>query len=552
MTVPTGAIDAADVRLPPLTDPQFTFFEASERAIDFEGSIRSGKSTAAGIKVWMYALQYPGIRCLAARWKSEDVEGQLRSLWRQVAEFYPPQVHPEWDSKEQAYVFPNGSWVYMRSLKASDEDARYSKFRGLTLAIVWIEQAEEVPQDVYVELKGRLSQKNYPKQIILTPNSVDEDDWIAEEFPDDGDRPGHRYIRADLWSNAANLDPETIAGFEQDFPEGHPKRLTMLEGKRGPNVIGQAVYDGVFKDEHVSMDVEFDPLLDLYEGWDFGHSAPACVWAQYREDTDDLTVVGAAQGRDMFLEQFVPYVLDLRKEWFEYSRIISYCDPNGVSPSSHGMKTTAAEYLNSMNVHVVAAMNGNDAAVRDRSIQAIAGRMFRGRFAMNPRCREFTRKGDTIETRESRLVVSAFKAGYVWNEKRASPQNAPNIRLPKKGTRYDHTMNCVEYIVVGAGIQPRVVGVALESARQRSERKQRALRDRARRFLIERGAIMDDPKVPQWERGLATIFAKEEAKARDERLNHREYARQLRAAQRDDQETFTWVRHSAQQRRGGY
>jgi hypothetical protein len=297
----TDAGDVQNVQLPPLTDPQFEFFEAIERAVDFEGSIRSGKSTAACIKIWMYALMYPGIRIMASRWKDGDLR-QIREVWRTVAAMFPEDVRPQWNSSEDAWIFPGtDSWVYLRSLKASEEDSRYSKFRGLTLAIIWLEQAEEVPRDVYVELKGRLSQKGYPKQIILTPNSVDEDDWIAEEFPDDGDRPGHRYIRADLWSNRANLDDDTIAGFEQDFPEGHPKRLTMLEGRRGPNVVGEPVYDGVFKDDQVSEDIEFDPARDVYEGWDFGHSYPACVWAQYHEDTDDLIVLGAAQGRTCFL-----------------------------------------------------------------------------------------------------------------------------------------------------------------------------------------------------------------------------------------------------------
>jgi hypothetical protein len=163
-------LPSVDIQLPPLTDPQFDVFTANERCIDHEGAIRTGKSTGVGVKVFAYALQYPGIRMLVARWKSEDVEGQLRDLWRQVCAFFPEDVQPAWDGGEQAYIFPNGSWVYFRSLKASEEESRYSKFRGLTLAVIWVDQAEELPQDVYTELKGRLSQKNYPKQIIITPN----------------------------------------------------------------------------------------------------------------------------------------------------------------------------------------------------------------------------------------------------------------------------------------------------------------------------------------------------------------------------------------------
>ena len=47
-------------------------------------------------------------------------------------------------------------------LKAQDQQTRYGKFRGLTLARVYIDQAEEMPRDIYHELKARLSQKGYP------------------------------------------------------------------------------------------------------------------------------------------------------------------------------------------------------------------------------------------------------------------------------------------------------------------------------------------------------------------------------------------------------
>ena len=77
----------------------------------------------------------------------------------------------------------------MRGLKAQDQQTRYAKFRGLTLARVYIDQAEEMPRDVYHELKARLSQKGYPHQIVITPQAVEETHWIAQEFPADNSDP---------------------------------------------------------------------------------------------------------------------------------------------------------------------------------------------------------------------------------------------------------------------------------------------------------------------------------------------------------------------------
>jgi hypothetical protein len=46
---------------------------------------------------------------------------------------------------------PNGSRVYCVHLKTSQRDNRYATVRGLTVAMFYIDQLEEVPEDVYNE-----------------------------------------------------------------------------------------------------------------------------------------------------------------------------------------------------------------------------------------------------------------------------------------------------------------------------------------------------------------------------------------------------------------
>lgn len=486
-----------EYELPALSRPQMAILKADERCVDAEGAIRSGKSTAVGLKWWMRALGEPGVNLLACRWKQQDVDGQLRALWRQVGEWFPTELHPHWNAQEECYEFPKvdgkTSRVYMRSLKSSEETARYSKFRGLTLAGVWLEQGEEIPEDVYIELKGRLSQPGYLKQIILTPNPVDDDHWITQHFPEDGDRQGHRYITSDVYSNRAVLGDEVIAGFEQDYPEGHPKRRTLIHGKRGVNVIGKPVYEGYFGLDLVK-DVAFDPGFELYEGWDFGHSYPAVVWAQYFPVRDVFHLLGAVQGRDMFLEDFVPYVKDYRDAWFPHALVQSWCDPSGET-GNQGIKQTAMTTLQDMDIYAVAAEKANDPAVRDKAIQTLGSLMFRRRFKLNPRCIELSRVNRKIETRESRLVVSALSVGYVWDE-RKNVRSSPNIRSPKKGTRYDHTMNCLEYVVTGAKIpsKPRAGDIARAAATHQSAIAKTASRTLAAEQRALRAAQKDtDP-----------------------------------------------------------
>lgn len=467
LLMPAKAKAAPLIELPGLSAPQLEIIQATERCVDAEGAIRSGKSTGAGVKCYLRLLTEPGIQGLASRWKQQDVDGQLRGLWRAVGEWFP--VHPTWNAQEECYEFPpvhgKVSRLYMRSLKASEETGRYSKFRGLTLAFIWLEQAEEIPEDVYVELKGRLSQPGYHKQILLTPNPVDEDHWIAEHFPVEGGKHNHRYITSDVYSNRAILGDEVIAGFEEDYPEGHPKRLTLIHGKRGVNVIGKPVYDGYFSMALVKPS-RFDPEFDLLEGWDFGHSYPAVVFAQYLAHQDFLRVVGFIQGRDMFLEEFAPEAIRIRNEWFPDCLPRGYGDPSG-EHGNQGTRATALRVLQTdFDVNVQAAEKANDAPVRDTAIQAIASRMFRRRFSIDPSHGiELVKANGRLERRPSKVMVSAFSNGYVWDE-RKNPRANPNVRSPKKGTRYDHTMNCLEYIVVGERIPAKPKALDLARARQ--------------------------------------------------------------------------------------
>lgn len=464
----TAATVPTEIELPAVSDPQLAILESTERCVDAEGAIRSGKSTAAGLKWWLRCLNEPGIHLLASRWKQQDVDGQLRALWRSVGEWFPAHLHPHWNAQEECYEFPpiggKVSRLYMRSLKSSEETGRYSKFRGLTLAGVWLEQAEEIPEDVYVELKGRLSQPGYDKQILLTPNPVDEDHWIASHFPTDGNQHNHKYITSDVYSNRAVLGDEVIAGFEEDYPEGHPKRRTLIQGLRGVNVIGKPVYDGYFTLSHVKP-LTFRKDYELYEGWDFGHSYPAVVFAQYYPSEDRLHVLGSVQGRDMFLEDFAPEVQRIREEWFPFALTQSWCDPSGET-GNQGIKQTALLTLRDHDVPAQPADKANDPVVRDKAIQTISALMWRRRFALDPKCLELARVNGRIDRRETRLMVSALSVGYVWDERKNLRAN-PNIRSPKKGTRYDHTMNCLEYIVVGARIPSKPRSAELEKAAAR-------------------------------------------------------------------------------------
>ena len=463
-----------------MTGPQMQILaldECQDTYIDVEGAPRSAKSWGVGFWIRKLAYQYPGIQIFYCRYKDEALI-QLRDVWQKVDAYFPPAFRPRWNTTDACYEFVTGSRCFLSSLRVTEQltsDAAHGKYKGKTLAVVIIEEAQEVPRVNYIGLKERLSQSRtpdgrpykYPLKLVLVHNAIDEDHWIAQEFPLDGDictRQGHRHIRADLYSNALNLGPDVMQIYEDAHPPGATTRATTIEGRRGVTMIGQPVYGFVFKRAtHATVAVPFSRYYPLLEGWDFGEEKPAVVWLQYLRHIAALRIVGAVKGSDLFLEQFAPRVLEIRRRLFPHAtEIRSWCDPTG-AVGNGGLEYTPVKLLIELGVPVrpakdaASSRDGNDAEVRYKAIQVLAGHMLRTAvdgspaFLTQPTCIELVRERGQLIERESRLLTAAFESGYIWDT--AAPSEArPNIRKPKKGTRFDDLMNAAEYVVIGEKI----------------------------------------------------------------------------------------------------
>lgn len=509
-----------------MTGPQMEILQIDtrpERCWDVEGAARSAKSWGIAFWIWVLAYKYPGIQIFYCRFKDDDLK-TLRDVWAKVSVYFPGYLHPKWNTDFDSWDFPNQSRVYLSSLKvseAADAEAIHGKYKGKTIAVVIIEEAQEVPKANYDGLKERLSQSKhpdgtavkYPLKIVLVHNSIDLDHWIAEEFPlaADGDtctKEGHQHIRADLYSNQHNLGPDVMAGYEFDFPVGNPLRHTKIEGKRGVTLHGKPVYSEAFRRPlHVHPEVKFTAYYPIIEGWDFGEEKPAVVWWQYLRHRAAIRVLGAVKGSDLFLELFAPKVLEIRARLFPHcTEFRSWCDPTGATGNG-GLQYTPVSLLHDLGVMAkptkdpTSSRDGNDAEVRYAAIQKLAGYMLKtdttGKpaFRMAPTCIELVRQGSELLEQSSSILVTAFEAGYIWDTKAASDA-APNIRKPKKGTRYDDLMNALEYGVIGENIPlaPSVQMLQLAVAQYQTAPEREALRGQVQEARLLRQQQRDyDP-----------------------------------------------------------
>lgn len=430
---------------------QYDALTDETRYLDIEGAFRAAKTTIGLWKELNAALKYPGIRILLCRWTDDATFGILRPVWRAICD--KAGVPLRWHSDEGYDELPNGSRVYIRGLKASEETNRYGKFRGLTLARVYLDQAEEVPHDVFLELKARLSQPGFPQQCVITPNPPSDDHWIAREFPESNHVKDHRYLRLSLYDNAHNLDPKTIEGLEQTYPPGHAKHGPAILGTRGLNVKGQPVYGGIFDRRlHVRPTV-CNPRVALIESIDFGKHHPCVHWSQFTP-WGGWEWLGGMMGRDLFIEDFAPMIVQQRAQWFpDVVEVYQCCDPAGSHDNSQGIRMNGVRVLQEHGIHPRYVANSNAPDVRRGAIEKTAHYM-RRRNAQGESFAVDERRWLIVSTDERRQVpiaAQALEAGYVWDERTRTTAGGKSIVVPLKDGWFEHVMNCAEYAVLNFG-----------------------------------------------------------------------------------------------------
>lgn len=439
--------------------------------VDYEGAVRAGKTTAPAAKVCEYVQDWPGIHICLSRWKDTDLWGQVVPAWRTMAREHG--IRTIWHPHEEYDEIPDtGSRVYLKALHTNELDSRYSRLAGMTLAILWVDQPEEVPQDVIdAYVPARLSQPNYPHEVWLTPNPVDEQDhWIAQWFPSDPAllTPDHHYIHTSLYDNEVGVGRQYITDMEAKYPAGHALRRRFIEGRRGLSVVGDPVYAGVFSRAlHVSDTVTVNPNLPLLEAWDFGHHHPAVLWSQF--DQGAWHGLGEVMGRDQFIEDFAPWVVQQRAALFpDVREVWACCDPAGAQHNSHGLHTSAVDVLHQHGVYPRFIDGANSPTMRDAAIQKISAalvRLHRGRAAvqLHSRCR---------------LCIDGLEAGYVWDTRSLAHSVSPNTRRPRKDGRYDHLQNCLEYTFLNFGPAYQTPAQHAKQVTAAERRHDRARRDR--------------------------------------------------------------------------
>lgn len=192
-----------------LLPSQEQFWTAEERYVLFSGGLGMGKSLIMLLRVLYENLQQDNNYFLVGR----ATYGEIHDvLLKEFFEICPPQWIKEYRKTPHPTVilhnFHGGSSeIIFRNL---DKMSR-GELLGLNLGGFAIDQAEDIPEEVFNTLKGRLRRKNINHRVFLTSNP--KLSWLFRAFKQQPES-NYRLIEGSTLENAKNLPADYLADLE--------------------------------------------------------------------------------------------------------------------------------------------------------------------------------------------------------------------------------------------------------------------------------------------------------------------------------------------------
>ena len=410
------------------------FHRSPAKARLIVGPFRSGKSVAAVNE--LYRMIIEGIKFYRInKFRTICVRKTYRMLKDSVIKTFfewIPKEAGRYSESDMTFSMPipeGGFWEVL--FRSADTPEDIEKFTGVELTNYWIDEAQEVSQDVKLILDGRLS---YPAgadkdvfKSILTTNPCDTEHWIYQTFVENP-LPGHAWWRQGARENRF-LHAEYYDELERNYRDRPEIKRRYVDGEWGAIFAGKPVYLQEFNyDFHVAK-THIDPLHGslIQRGWDFGLS-PACIFSQVSQ-TGEWLILRELWSDDMSIDEFGDAVNDYSRQHFRGFTYEDVGDPAGSSRSPTDEKS-CMDILAAKNIYVREAPTNQfiprREAVARRLLRAYKGRPY---MLIDPRCRR---------------LIDGFSGGYRYEER----GNTGTFSERPNKNQYSHVHDALQYLAL--------------------------------------------------------------------------------------------------------
>lgn len=428
------------------------------------GPVGGGKSVASLIKLYKHAcLQEPGPDGFRrSRWAlvRNTKEQLFQTTLKTWLDWFPDQVAGVWNKTDKTFYLSNGDVRAEFIFLPLDDQADVKKLLSLELSGGFINEAREIPFEIFQGLKSRIPR--YPKTedggvthpvLLLDSNFPQVESWLWR-LAEEGRPTEDSEVMEDLgifiqppayfpntWNanpdaeNLKFLDPKyysnVTSGASTEFMRTHVWNLYGLKGS------GRPVYEGSYKKETHLAKTQLRHVRSraypLLVGMDFGRT-PSAVFGQVTPK-GGLSVLKTLTSENMgikrFLkEKFVPEV----NSRFAGCSIVIIGDPAGKHKSEVDDESVF-DAIKEAGFKVVAAPT-NDPEKRIAAVEYWLTNMVDGAAALS------ISPGD-----DNKVLIDGFEFGYHYKEDRKGLANFETTPVKDK---FSHPHDAMQYLALGA------------------------------------------------------------------------------------------------------
>jgi len=429
-----------------LNPNQARFLSNKSPVVGFYGGIGNGKTYAGilkGLERVLNPSEPPQLGMISRLTYPELRDSTQRTFFELTHMFgLLPGIHYEYNKMENRVKFINGHEIVFRAL---DDPA---KLLSINLGWFYIDQAEEVSEEVFLTLLGRLRAVKDP-QCWITGNPLGHN-WVWHRFIHDPVE-GNVMYNAVTSENKDNLPPGYIDSLKKNYNEIWINRYLYgswdaFEGQIYPDFDHKA---------HVVADRQIPHNWRRFIAIDHGRTNPTAVlWGAVDPD-DNLWIYREhyEAGRDV--EYHASIINAHRREGMYETYVI---DPSTGAGKKDDPETIGNRYRQ-LKVPVVGANNDVQGGI-DKVTEYIK----KNKIKVMASCKNLLRE-----------IVN-----YQWEQPSASRVDLNQPEKPLK--KDDHAVDALKYLV----------GEAVESTKVKDERTD------TQRF-IDKIVVDTNPVIPTWD-----------------------------------------------------
>jgi len=279
--------------------PQQSEFMLSDAAFPaYGGGWGNGKTLVGCLKTYSICSNTPDSRFIVGRQNFTDLRDSTLNDFLEL--FGAKGPFGEYHAGEMKYVLKNGSEILFRHF------SNLQSLTNLNLSGGWIDQAEEVGEDAFIFLRGRMRRQGVKKRQILATFNMEGHNWIYHYWKVTDD-PAFHLIEADTYANKKHLPDDYLESLEK-LPTEIFNRYVL----GGWDQFEGQIFPEFDPEVHVIQPIDIPDYWPMYEGLDVGLRNPSAYIQAFEGDDGNLYVAKCWEQANLNAELVADKIFDYR------------------------------------------------------------------------------------------------------------------------------------------------------------------------------------------------------------------------------------------------